>query len=181
MEPGEWLPLAITGAVGLAGIAATLWGNLSNLAAQKRRDIDAATERRETAEREAEAARRVHLLEERRDAYLQLTVAASEWIDVMNHRAGLSLGAAVLTAPEGLAADSAGEGFRTRVARCVATTRLVGPVEVNDAAQDMLHVLNGVDANARRYRAVVSDDVERVQIRFDRLVVTMKTDLMDAL
>lgn len=69
MELGDWLPLAITGLVGLAGITATLGTNLANLAAQKRRDA------LEMAARE-----RAHLLDERRAAYAELVALVSECI-----------------------------------------------------------------------------------------------------
>ncbi|ANC29932.1 hypothetical protein [Isoptericola dokdonensis] len=86
MELREWLPLVISGVLGLAGIIAGLWGTLATLRAQRQRDDRAAMERTEQADRDAQAARLAHLLDERRSAYADLIAASMEMADLIHQR-----------------------------------------------------------------------------------------------
>lgn len=76
MELREWLPLVVSGVLGLAGIVAGLWGTLATLRAQRQRDERDAAERQAAAQRADREAQRRHLLEERRAAYAAFVAEA---------------------------------------------------------------------------------------------------------
>lgn len=179
MELREWLPLAITGFVGLAGIVATLWVNLANLAAQKRRDTDAAAEREANAKREAEVVRRAHLLDERRAAYVELVTAALPWVNKIHRRMSPYRPSGDDGGPVGRA-DPAWEATE----RAVAMVQLVARPDVGIAAQGLYTWLAFAEndsagiATAEATRDHAAPAVRDMDKAWSNLLTVMNADLV---
>ena len=179
MEPGEWVPLAITGTLGLAGIGATLWGNLANLAAEKRRDAEAAVEREATAKREAEAARLTHLLDERRAAYADLVSVVSECIVHVKRRSAVS----DLAVRANTAGESSLEAFElwTTMSRTAAVVRVLAPREVRTQVQGVVRrfSLGGSTLGLGQTQLYVrGGELAETQAALERLINAMHEDLV---
>ncbi|MHA7617413.1 hypothetical protein ACX12M_02730 [Cellulosimicrobium cellulans] len=145
MELREWLPLAITGFVGLAGIVATLCVNLANLRAQARRDSNAAAEREASAKREVETARGAHLRDERVKAYADLVASTQKWATVIRRRLDV-------TTPGDLPGPPEDDDATIRAARDTgALVQLLAPPEVGTVVTDTLAAFHLADWESRTY------------------------------
>ncbi|MFF2830578.1 hypothetical protein ACFVSK_02345 [Cellulosimicrobium cellulans] len=166
MELREWLPLVVSGVLGLAGIVAGLWGTLANLRAQERRDKRAAEERSEQADRDAEASRRAHLLDERRSAYAELIGAAFAWSGIIRERFR-----------HDYLGDDASDAAADRMRDAAALAQLVGPPAVRESVQETLSVFNVADVDSWNYVSTRDRDAWRSFNDMNKAVTTLITTL----
>lgn len=166
MELREWLPLVISGALGLAGIIAGLWGTLANLRAQDRRDRRAAVERSVQADRDIEAARRAHLLDERRTAYADLIGAAFAWSGIIRER----------FRHDHLVED-ASDAAADRMRDAAALVQLVGPPAVRKVVLETLSAFKVADVDSWNYITTRDRDAWRSFNDMNKAVTALITTL----
>lgn len=187
MELREWLPLVISGVLGLAGIVAGLWGTLATLRAQRQRgDRESAeraaeaersaAERERAAKRELEAAQRAHLLDERRSAYTELARAVLPWMEKVGRRISPYRPDGDDGGPVGRADPAWGE-----TERAVAMVRLVAPRPIGEDARRLYMRLKNAESDtldASMEYEFKADSVRDADRAYNALLKAMNADLL---
>ncbi|MFB8229694.1 hypothetical protein [Cellulosimicrobium sp. NPDC055967] len=176
MELREWLPLVVSGVLGLAGIIAGLWGTLANLRAQDRRDKRAAAERSEQADRDIEAARRAHLLDERRVAYAELATVAGRWVDKLIRRGTNEDELTLDRSLSHLGPIGRSDTLWHDSAAAFATVRVVGRAQIGYEAQALETELRALDAGDGWSKST-PQRLSDLQATYELLVYHMQEDL----
>lgn len=178
MELREWLPLVVSGVLGLAGIIAGLWGTLANVRVQRDRDKRDAQARDAAAKRDAEAARRAHLLDERRSAYADLIAATLTWMSVIRRRVDLTTPGDEPRVPQQ-------DDVTVKTTRdAAALVQLLAPSDVGAVASTTLSALTLADMDSRAYaydkrdQPAVWQAIRDMEEAVSHLIKTLNADLV---